>query len=202
MERSSLISVRNADAKTGELTLLLRRWKDGDPEALEVLWPLVQTELQRVAHLHMRAERGGHTLQTTALVNEAFLRLVGQKRVRWQDRKHFLSVASAIMRRILVDHARRHLRQRRGGDAVITSLDAVEMTGAATGAESAHVLSVDRALRRLARLDGGKVKLVQLKYFAGFSLDETAEILGWSRAKVVRQWRMTKAWLQRELERN
>ncbi len=179
-----------------DLTESLRAWTEGDADALSSLFPRVYSELKRLARGHLRGERQGHTLQTTVVVHESFLRLVDQQRMRWQDRAHFYSFASVMMRRLLVDHARRRDSAKRGGPDKPVPLDDLSLPMRSVPAQ---VLALDEALKSLARIDERKVKLVQLRYFGGFSVSETAEILGCSRTTVVRQWRAAKAWLLREM---
>jgi RNA polymerase sigma-70 factor, ECF subfamily len=181
----------------GAVTELLRAWADGDDGALERLTPLVETELRRLARAYMRRERRGHTLQTTALVNEAFLRLTDARRVRFQDRAHFLGISARLMRRVLVDHARTRGYQKRGGGAQRVTLD----EGLAQTPELAlDVVALDRALSALADVDARKSRMVELRFFGGLSVEETAEVLGVSPDTVKRDWRLAKLWLLRELE--
>ncbi len=181
----------------GAVTELLRAWADGDDGALERLTPLVETELRRLARAYMRRERRGHTLQTTALVNEAFLRLTDARRVRFQDRAHFLGISARLMRRVLVDHARSRGYQKRGGGAQRVTLD----EGLARTPELAlDVVALDRALLALAEVDARKSRMVELRFFGGLSVEETAEVLGVSPDTVKRDWRLAKLWLLRELE--
>jgi RNA polymerase sigma-70 factor, ECF subfamily len=181
----------------GAVTELLRAWADGDDGALERLTPLVETELRRLARAYMRRERRGHTLQTTALVNEAFLRLTDARRVRFQDRAHFLGISARLMRRVLVDHARSRGYQKRGGGAQRVTLD----EGLAQTPELAlDVVALDRALSALAAVDARKSRMVELRFFGGLSVEETAEVLGVSPDTVKRDWRLAKLWLLRELE--
>ena len=181
------------------VTELLLRWKAGDREGLDRAVPLVDRELRRIAHRAMRNERPGHTLQTTALVNEAYLRLVDQSRVNWQNRAHFLGVTAGIMRQILVDHARRICRAKRGGGAQLLPLD----EGLAySPAKSESLLALDEALARLAEFDARKARVVELRYFAGMSVEEAGEALGVHPNTVIHDWGLAKAWLKRELERS
>jgi len=167
-------------------------WSNGDESALNKLMPLVYDELRRLAHRYMNREREGHTLQTTALVNEAYLRLVDQSEVHWENRTHFFAVAARVMRHILVDHAREHSRAKRGGKASIVSLD----EAATLTPERAHeVLALDEALNELAKIDKRKSEVVELRYFGGLSIDETAEFLKITPTTVSRDWRWAKAWL-------
>jgi len=167
-------------------------WSNGDESALDKLTPLVYDELRSLAHRYMRREREGHTLQTTALVNEAYLRLVDQKDARWQNRTHFFAVAARVMRHILVDHARQHSRDKRGGGAQVVSLDEAATMSPERARE---LLALDEALDELAKTDKRKCEVVELRYFGGLSIDETAEILQITPITVSRDWRWAKAWL-------
>ena len=180
----------------GEVTRLLASWRDGDPAALDRLLALVEHELRRRARWHLRRERARHTLQTTALVNEAYLRLVRQEEVSWQNRAHFFAIASQAMRRILVDHAKGNRRLKRGGGAPVVSLEDVAVIAPE---RSAELLALDAALEKLQRLDPRKARMVEMRYFAGLSVEEAAEVLAVSPATVMRDWRLAKAWLQREI---
>jgi RNA polymerase sigma factor (TIGR02999 family) len=184
-------------APLGGITELLRAWSAGDDDALEQLVPLVEAELRRVARGYMGRERREHTLQTTALVNEAFLRLAEARHVEWQDRGHFVGICARIMRRVLVDHARRRGFQKRGGGAQRVDLreDLV-----ATADPACDLVALDRALEALSVADARKGRTVELRFFAGLSVDETAEILHVSADTVKRDWRLAKLWLLRELE--
>jgi RNA polymerase sigma-70 factor (ECF subfamily) len=186
-----------ATPSPGAVTELLRAWSDGDEGALDRLLPLVEVELRRMARAYMGRERRGHTLQTTALVNEAFLRLTDARRVRWQDRAHFLGISARLMRRVLVDHARARGYLKRGGGAqrvtlheglVISSDPAVELA------------ALDRALEVLAKRDARKSQIVELRFFGGLTVEETAEVLHMSPDIVKRDWRLAKLLLLRELE--
>jgi RNA polymerase sigma factor (TIGR02999 family) len=180
-----------------QVTQLLRAWSHGERAALDELLPLVYRELHRQAERFMRAQSPGHTLQVTGLVHEAYLRLVDQEGMEWQSRAHFFGVAGKAMRSILVDHARAHRADKRGGGEQHLTLGAA---GAVAGAEPAvDVVALDEALNRLAKLDPEQSRLVELRYFAGLSIEETAEVLGTSPATVKRQWRVVRAWLKREL---
>jgi len=179
------------------VTELLQQWQDGDQEALDRLLPLVYDELRRQAHRYLRRERANHTLQTTALINEAYLKLVDQRAVQWQNRAHFFGIAAQAMRRILVDYARTKNREKRGGAIPDLPLDEVLLV-AATG-QSIDLLALDEALTRLALIDEQQARVVELKYFSGLSIEETAEALGISPATVKRDWQMAKAWLRHEL---
>ena len=180
----------------GELTGLLHAWREGDAAALDELLPRVYDELRRIASQRMRGERGGHTLQPTALVHEAFLRLVGQP-IDWRDRGHFFAVASRAMRRVAVDHWRAGAALKRGGEGPHVELgDAAEP---AVEARSVDVMALDAALSRLEKLSAQQARVVELRYFAGLSLEEVADVLDRSRASVFRDWRAAKTWLFREL---
>ena len=179
-----------------EVTRLLIDWGNGDKGALERLTPLVYDELRALARRYMRRERAGHTLQTTALVNEAYLRLVQQKDVHWQNRAHFFGIAAQLMRRILIDHARSHHRARRGGGAFKLPLDEAALV---SGERAAELIALDDALRDLEAVDPRKGRIIELRFFGGLSLEETAQALGVSSMTVLRDWRMTKAWLRREI---
>jgi RNA polymerase sigma factor (TIGR02999 family) len=182
---------------SGTVTALLRAWGDGDDDALEQLTPLVETELRRLARAYMARERRDHTLQATALVNEAFLRLTEARRVRWQDRAHFLGISARLMRRVLVDHARaRGYRKRGGGAERVTLAEGL----VASPALALDVVALDRALDTLAAADVRKSRVVELRYFGGLSVEETAEVLHVSPDTVKRDWRLAKLWLLHELE--
>jgi len=181
----------------GAVTELLRAWSDGDDAALEQLIPLMEAELRRLARGYMGRERQGHTLQTTALVNEAFLRLAGARQVRWQDRGHFLGISARLMRRVLVDYARRRGFHKRGGDAQRVTLH----EGVVAASDPAvDVVALDRALEALEKSDARKGRIVELRFFGGLSVEETAEVLNVSTDTVKRDWRLAKLWLLRELE--
>ena len=176
-----------------QVTQLLTDWRNGDAAALEELVPLVQTELKRLARAYLRRERQGHTLQTSALVNEAFLRLVDNQ-ISWQNRAHFFGIAAQLMRRVLVDHARAQQGLKRGGDQQRVSLaDIAEMPDART----ADLVALDDALTTLAALDARQSQVVELRYFGGLTIDETAEVLGLSTATVEREWTLARAFLRR-----
>ncbi|PYV64518.1 MAG: RNA polymerase subunit sigma-70 [Acidobacteria bacterium] len=181
-----------------EVTELLVAWSEGDRAALDQLTPLVYEELHRLARNHMSRERQGHTLQTSALVNEAYLRLIDQKNVRWQNRAQFFSIASRLMRRILVDHARSHRYAKRGGDIRRVSLDEAAVLAQESAAE---LVALDDALKSLAALDPRKCQVVELRFFGGMSVEESAEVLGVSVVTVMRDWSTAKAWLQRAMEK-
>ena len=178
-----------------QISQLLKAWAGQDPAARDALVPIVYDELHRLAHHDMRTERAGHTLQTTALVNEAYLRLVDVDRMEWRDRAHFFGMAATMMRRILVDHARAHARDKRGGGVVMTSLD----EDVAAPSREVDVVALDDALQRLAEIDERQARLVELRYFAGLTIEEAAEALGISASTLKREWAIAKAWLYREL---
>ncbi|HEU4890889.1 MAG TPA: sigma-70 family RNA polymerase sigma factor [Vicinamibacterales bacterium] len=178
------------------VTELLLAWGSGDRSALDELMPLVHQELRRLARLQMRGERGNHTLQTTALVNEAFIRLIDLRRIRWQDRAHFLALSARLMRRVLVDHARSRNYQKRGGGAATVALDDVLI---ASPEPCADFVALDDALERLARVDSRKSQVIELRFFGGLSVEETAEALNVSAETVLRDWRLAKVWLLREI---
>jgi RNA polymerase sigma-70 factor, ECF subfamily len=182
-----------------EVTQLLVAWRNGDQDARDELMPLVYEELHRLAHQYMSRERPGHTLQTSALVNEAFLKLADQRDVQWQNRAHFIGIAGQMMRRILVDYARNRGFAKRGGNALQVSLDEELIV---SEERSAEVVALDDALQSLARLDERKSRLVELRFFGGLSIEETAEVLGVSPGTVMRDWTLAKAWLRREMSEN
>ena len=181
----------------GEVTLLLRRIREGQSGAEDQLIRLVYHELRRIAGACMRDERPGHTLQPTALTHEAWLRLADQSQVEWRDRAHFFGLAARMMRRILVDHARARLADKRGAGAVVLSLDWVEIDSSPRKLD--EILAVDEALARLRQLDPQQAQIVEMHYFAGMTVKETAEALGISPRTVDREWAFASAWLRREL---
>jgi len=186
-------------AGANDITQMLQQWCDGKKEVLDELLPLVYSELRRQAARHLRRERKDHTLQTTALIHEAYLKLIDQRNVKWESRSHFFAIASQAMRRILVDYARTRTRVKRGGDDIKLSLEAAEPL--ASNEKSVDLIALDEALTRLALLDEQQSRVVELRYFSGLSLNETAAILHISRATAAREWNMAKAWLHRELTR-
>jgi len=186
----------NSQPKLDEVSQLVLDWADGDQAVLDKLMPLVYDELRRLAHHYMRRENPGHTLQTTALVDEAYLRLVDQTHTHWKSRAQFFGIAAQLMRRILVDHARSHLYAKRGGGAQKVALDDVAVLSPERGAE---VIMLDEALERLSAMDLRKCRVVELRYFGGLSFEETAETLGVSIITVKRDWMVAKAWLRREI---
>jgi len=185
-------------ASSKNLTDLLLEWRAGDADALEKLTPLVYGELRRIAHRYMRRERDGHTLQTTALVNEAYARMVTEDRIDWENRNHFFAVMSRVMRNVLTDHARRRGYTKHGGGMTQVALAEPEVMSRERAAE---LVALDEALSQLALFDPRKSQVVELRYFGGLSLNETAEVLGISLMTVRRDWRAAKAWLYRELKR-
>ena len=181
--------------RSATISQLLADWAAQDPTARDRLVPIVYEELRRLAHHYMDGERAGHTLQTTALVNEVYVRLVGINRLQWRDRAHFFAMAGTLMRRVLVDYARRHGRDKRGGGVVVTSLD----DHAVAAGPSVDVVALNDALERLATVDPQQCRVVELRFFAGLSVEETAEAIGISPATVKRDWTTAKAWLHHEL---
>jgi RNA polymerase sigma-70 factor (ECF subfamily) len=181
-----------------EVSRLLAECSYGNQAAFNKLLPLVYDELHRLASAYMSRERRDHTLQTTALVNEAYLRLVDQNRARWQDRVHFLAIASKVMRQILIDHARTHGRAKRGGGEQRISLDEVAVV---SEQRSAELLALDEALRKLAEVDRRKSDVVELRFFGGLTIEEAAEVLKVTPKTVTRDWNMARAWLLREISR-
>jgi RNA polymerase sigma-70 factor (ECF subfamily) len=179
-----------------EITQLLLSWSQGDESALDQLIPLVYPELKRLARRYMGRESPEHTLQTSALINEAYLRLVDQQAVQWQDRAHFLAVAAQVMRHILIDHARSRRYGKRGAGAQHIPLDDVAVVG---GQRAAELVALDDALTRLATVDPRKSQIVELRFFGGLTVDETAEVMKLSPITIKREWRSAKAWLQSEI---
>ena len=186
-----------ASSSPAQITELLLRWGQGDEHALDTLTPLIYQDLRRLASYILRSERPGHTLQPTALVNEAYLKLAGQEKLRWQNRSHFFAVAARVMRHVLVDYARSHLRAKRGGGAPVLSLDEALVFAPE---RSAEVLALDEALNRLAAVDPRKTRVVELRFFGGLGVEETAEVLQISPNTVMRDWNMAKAWLRRDMD--
>lgn len=181
-----------------EITELLVAWSGGDKKALDELMQIVYEELRRLAHRQLAKERQDHTLQTTALVNEAYLKLVDQKRMKWQSRSHFFALSSQLMRRILIDYARSRQYAKRGGGASALPLDEAL---AVAPERAAEMIALDEALTELAKHDERKARIVELRFFAGMSIDETSELLGVSPGTVMKDWTLAKAWLQREMDR-
>jgi RNA polymerase sigma-70 factor (ECF subfamily) len=183
------------EAAAQDISTLLRAWSDGDQSALERLTPVVYDELHRLARRYMKGERSGHSLQTTALVNEAYMRLVDYERMQWQNRAHFFAVSAQLMRRILVEHARRH-NLKRGGGVQHIALDEAALV---CGDQDTDLVALDDAMNGLARIDPRKVQVVEMRFFGGLSVEETAEVLKVSPVTVKRDWRAARAWLYREL---
>ena len=179
-----------------EITGLLVKWSNGDKAALDKLVPLVERELHRLAHRYMRKENRNHTLQTSAVVNEAYIRLVGQRNTRWQNRAHFFAIAATIMERILVNYARERRAQKRGGDAVQVSLSDVAVM---SDEKTDELIALSEALGKLALIDSRKRDVVLYRYYGGLTADETAEVLSVSTATINRDWEIAQAWLAREL---
>jgi RNA polymerase sigma factor (TIGR02999 family) len=179
-----------------QITQLLAEWSEGNQSALDELYPLVYEELHRLARRYMSRERKGHTLQTTALINEAYVRLVDQKNVRWANRSHFFAISAQIMRRILIDHARRHGYAKRGGGAQQVSLEEVALVAHDASSE---LLRLDEALQELAKMDPRRCHVVELRYFGGLSNEEIAGILKVSENTVTRDWNLARAWLYQQL---
>ena len=190
------ISFPLATTTPHEVTRLLVAWSNGNQDALDRLMPLVDRELHRLAHHYMRQEKPGHTLQTTALVNEAYLKLVDQRHAQWKNRAHFFALSAQLMRRILVDHARKRKYAKRGGDAQKISFDEVKVVSRERGAD---LIALDDALEKLAAIDPRKSKVVEMRFFGGLSVEETAEALGVAPLTVKRDWKMAKAWLYNTL---
>jgi RNA polymerase sigma factor (TIGR02999 family) len=195
------------EAESGEVTRLLQAWGRGDATALEALWPLVYDDLRQLASRQLRRERSDHTLQKTALVNEAFMRLAGPRTFAWLNREQFMLFAAKVMRRVLVDHARRRNAQRRGDGALHLSLSDTqaqfavdELQGeAGFDDEDVNLVAIDEALQRLEKMDAMQSQIVELRYFGGLTIEETASVTGISTASVKREWAMARAWLHREL---
>jgi RNA polymerase sigma factor (TIGR02999 family) len=191
MQRAS----QSGESAASDISTLLRAWSDGDQRALEGLTPIVYNELRSLAHRYLRRERAGHSLQTTALVHEAYLRLVDYKRMKWECRAHFFAVSAQVMRRILVDNARRHNLKRGGGLHRVS----LEEAAVVSGGRPADLVALDDAMNLLARLDPRKVQVVEMRFFGGLSVEETAEVLKVSPVTVRRDWSSAKLWLYREL---
>jgi RNA polymerase sigma factor (TIGR02999 family) len=182
---------------SNEISQLLRSWSDGDGSALDELLPLVYDELHRQAHRYLRKERDGHTLQTTALIHEAYLNLIKQNCVNFENREHFFAISANIMRRILVNYANARHRQKRGGrDENLELNDSIRI---ATQSKDLDLLALDDALKRLAKMDEQQARIVELRYFGGLTIEETSEVMGIAPATIKRDWKLTKAWLFREL---
>jgi RNA polymerase sigma-70 factor (ECF subfamily) len=197
MLRFERIEMRESHSQ--EVTRLLLAWRQGKQDALDELIPIVYEELRQQAHRHLRREQKGHSLQTTALINETYLRLLDCKRVGWKDRAHFFAVTAQMMRRILVDYARSRRAQKRGGDLQKTTLDQILTFSIARDSD---LVALDDALNELAVKDERRSRVVELRFFGGLSIEETAEVLGVSPDTVVRDWRLAKAWLAREVKKS
>ncbi len=180
-----------------DITQLLLAWEQGDQKAFEQLIGLVEKELRRLARNYMRKEKEGHLLQTTALVNEAYIRLVDQKRVHWKNRAHFFGIAATCMRRVLCDYAKAQQRDKRGGQFEHIALSDASPVSVE---KSMELLALDEALQKLAKQDERKSRIVELRYFGGYTVEEVAEILGFSKETIALEWRMARAWLQREID--
>jgi RNA polymerase sigma factor (TIGR02999 family) len=191
-------AIQMTQPPTHELTQLLNAWSEGDRAALDKLTPFVYEELRRLAHSYMNRERKGHTLQTTALVHEAYLRLFNREQIHWQNRAHFFAIAAQLMRCILVDHARGHASQKRGGKAQMVSLDEAAVI---SQEQASEVIALDEALQGLAAIDPQQSRIVELRFFGGLSVDETAEVLSLSPATIKREWSSAKLWLHREISK-
>ena len=187
------------DLGAEQMSQLLDAWASKDPEARDRLVPIVYAELRRLAHHYMKGERAGHTLQTTALVNEMYLRLAGLDRMQWRDRSHFIAMAATLMRRVLVDYARRNARDKRGGDVVMTSLDGHDVAIDAPAGGAVDVLALDDALGALAEMDSRQGQIVELRFFGGLTIEETAAALDISPGTVKREWATAKLWLYQRL---
>jgi RNA polymerase sigma factor (TIGR02999 family) len=196
MEKPLRLKASSADT---DVTALLRAWSDGDQDALQALTPIVYEELHRLARDYMRRERSGHSLQATALVNEAYMRLADYTRMQWQDRAHFFAVSAQAMRRILVDHARRH-NLKRGRGVLRVPLEDVVVTAPGENADT-DLLALDEALIGLTRIDPRKAQIVEMRFFGGLTVEEIGEVLKVSPGTVKRDWRAAKAWLYQELTR-
>lgn len=198
-QSKSEFEMSEPDLEKQSITKMLRAWSNGNQKALDALMPLVHTELRKQAHSYLRRERRGHTLQTTALINEAYLKLIDQQDVEWESRTHFFAIAAQAMRRVLVDYARKKQRKKRGGDAVKITLE--EKMLASDEEKTVDLIALDEALTRLEEIDPHHVQVIELRYFSGLTLEETAQALDISRATVAREWSFARAWLRRELTR-
>ena len=182
-----------------DITQLLRDWQRGDREALDRLMPLVYDELHLIASRHLARERPERTLQTTALVNEAYMRLVDQRKVDWQNRAHFFALAARLMRRIVLDDVRKRRREKHGGDVVRIPIEGLQVSAPAARMDAVDVLELDRALTQLEALDADQGRIVELRYYGGLTIEETAAVMGVSTATIKREWAMAKGWLFRAL---
>jgi RNA polymerase sigma-70 factor (ECF subfamily) len=187
-------------SENSEITQMLLQLTDGNKDVVNRILPHIYDELRRLAGSYLRRERSDHTLQPTALVHEAYMKLIDQNRVKWQNRAHFFGIAAQVMRRILMDHARKHTAEKRGGDAEVLPIE--EEILVVSHDRSAELVALDDALDELARVDPEKAKIVELRYFGGLSIEETAEVMGVSVPTVNRHWKMAKAWLYSELSNN
>jgi len=185
--------------RTHEITGMLKKWSDGNEKALEDLLPIVYGELHKQAARYLRRERRNHTLQPTALINEAYVKLIDQRNLKWESRTHFFAIAASLMRRILVDHARARHRKKRGG--IKSALPLNEEAFAVGNEKDIDLIALDEALNRLKEIDERQVQVVELRYFSGLTLEETAKALKFSRTTVADDWKIAKAWLRRELTR-
>lgn len=186
------------DLATTPVTDLLVKWRSGDGAALQALMPLVYDEMRRLAHRYLRRERGGHTLQSTALVHEAYVRLTGNAPPQWQDRAHFFGIAAHVMRQILVEYARARNAEKRGGAVIKLAIDNIDLPSRKADLD---IVALDDALKDLARIDAQQSRVVELRFFSGLSIDETAEVLEISESTVKRDWNTARVWLFRELDR-
>lgn len=186
-----------ADDVTSEITEILKDWNNGSEDARDRLLPFVYAEMKRQARMIMSRERSDHTLQPTALVHEAFIRIAEQAGIDWQDRRHFFGISSRVMRQILIDHARRHLSRKRGGNLIKFSLDDIQMPAEE---RAAAIIAVDEALERLANIDPQQAQIVEMRFFGGLTLDEIAKSFGVSQRTVSREWEIARLWLFREIQ--
>jgi RNA polymerase sigma factor (TIGR02999 family) len=193
------VSQEESSRSAVDITQLLRNWQGGDRGALDRLMPLVYDELHLIASRHLARERPERTLQTTALVNEAYLKLVDQRKVDWQNRAHFFAIAARLMRRIVLDDARRRQREKRGGDAVQIPIEGVQISAPAAGVDVVDVLELDRVLTQLEAIDADQGRIVELRFYGGLTVDETAAVMDVSPATIKREWAMAKSWLYRAL---
>jgi RNA polymerase sigma-70 factor, ECF subfamily len=185
--------------ETPQITQMLIELTEGNQDVVNLILPHIYDELRRLAGSYLRRERGNHTLQPTALVHEAYMKLIDQRNVKWQNRAHFFGIAAQVMRRILMDHARKHMAGKRGGNAEVLPLE--EEILVVSQDKNAELIALDDALEDLAKMDPQKAKVVELRYFGGLSIEETAEVMGISVPTVNRHWRMAKAWLFAQLDR-
>lgn len=188
-----------AESAKNQITNLLAAWSDGEEQAFDELLPFVETELRRIAHNFMRRENHNHTLQTTALVNEAYLKLIDQRGVNWQNRAHFYALSAKVMRRILLNHARDRVAEKRGGGAEHVELENAHIL---SQEKSAELIALDDALQELAKIDRTKSRIVELRYFCGLTLEETAAVMQLAPVTISVNWRLAKAWLAREISGN